>query len=121
MDRMNRMLGRDNSYRVAPAPDRPARNAGGGAPTFDVRLPPNARPGVTIMARAPNGRNVRLTVPTASPRGGPSRCATDPLRPAPLSFILLSRKPSCLDIIISGADTIHTTYTIYTWGRRGAK
>ena len=70
MDRVNRMLGRDNSYRVAPAPDRPARNAGGGAPTFDVRLPPNARPGVTIMARAPNGRNVRLTVPHGVPPGG---------------------------------------------------
>ena len=48
----------------------PARNAGGGAPTFDVRLPPNARPGVTIMARAPNGRNVRLTVPHGVPPGG---------------------------------------------------
>ena len=46
--------------KVAPAP---AQNAGGGAPTFDVRLPPNARPGVTIMARAPNGKKVRLTVP----------------------------------------------------------
>ena len=70
MDRVNRMLGRDNSYRVAPAPDPSARNAGGGAPTFDVRLPPNARPGVTIMARAPNGRNVRLTVPHGVPPGG---------------------------------------------------
>ena len=53
--------------KVAPAP---AQNAGGGAPTFDVRLPPNARPGVTIMARAPNGRNVRLTVPHGVPPGG---------------------------------------------------
>ena len=70
MDRMNRMLGRDNSYKVAPAPDRSAPNAGGGAPTFDVRLPPNARPGVTIMARAPNGNNVRLTVPHGVPPGG---------------------------------------------------
>ena len=70
MDRVNRMLGRDNSYKVAPAPDPSARNAGGGAPTFDVRLPPNARPGVTIMARAPNGRNVRLTVPHGVPPGG---------------------------------------------------
>ena len=53
--------------KVAPAP---AQNAGGGAPTFDVRLPPNARPGVTIMARAPNGKNVRLTVPHGVPPGG---------------------------------------------------
>ena len=53
--------------KVAPAP---AQNAGGGAPTFDVRLPPNARPGVTIMARAPNGTNVRLTVPHGVPPGG---------------------------------------------------
>ena len=60
MDRLNGMLGRGNPHRVAPAP---TQNAGGGAPTFEVRLPPNARPGVTIMARAPNGRNVRLTVP----------------------------------------------------------
>ena len=52
--------------KVAPAP---AQNAGGGAPTFDVRLPPNARPGVTIMARAPNGKNVRLTVPHGDPPG----------------------------------------------------
>ena len=36
--------------------------AAGGA-TFDVRVPLNARPGVTIMARAPNGKKVRLTVP----------------------------------------------------------
>ena len=53
--------------KVAPAP---AQNAGGGAPTFDVRLPPDARPGVTIMARAPNGKNVRLTVPHGVPPGG---------------------------------------------------
>ena len=52
--------------KVAPAP---AQNAGGGAPTFDVRLPPDARPGVTIMARAPNGKNVRLTVPHGVPPG----------------------------------------------------
>ena len=87
MDRLAGMLGRRNSDRVAPAPP-PAGNAGGGAPpvmvgrdaavsparggapTFDVRLPPNARPGVTIMARAPNGRNVRLTVPHGVPPGG---------------------------------------------------
>ena len=64
-----RALGRRNSDRVAPAPP-PAGNAGGGARTFDVRLPPNARPGVTIMARAPNGKNVRLTVPHGVPPGG---------------------------------------------------
>ena len=67
MDRLNGMLGRGNPHRVAPAP---TQNAGGGAPTFEVRLPPNARPGVTIMARAPNGRNVRLTVPHGVPPGG---------------------------------------------------
>ena len=69
MDRFNGMLGRGNPHRVAPAPP-PAQNAGGGARTFDVRLPPNARPGVTIMARAPNGNNVRLTVPHGVPPGG---------------------------------------------------
>ena len=38
--------------------------------TFDVRVPLNARPGVTIMARAPNGTNVKLTVPHGVPPGG---------------------------------------------------
>ena len=69
MDRLAGMLGRRNSDRVAPAPP-PVQNAGGGARTFEVRLPPNARPGVAIMARAPNGNNVRLTVPHGVPPGG---------------------------------------------------
>ena len=67
MDSFKGMLGRSSSFKVAPAP---TQSAGGGAPTFDVRLPPNARPGVTIMARAPNGQNVRLTVPHGVPPGG---------------------------------------------------
>ena len=67
MDNVRGMLGRGNSFKVAPAP---TQSAGGGAPTFEVRLPPNARPGVTIMARAPNGNNVRLTVPHGVPPGG---------------------------------------------------
>ena len=37
-------------------------------PTTTI-MPPNARPGVTIMARAPNGKNVRLTVPHGVPPG----------------------------------------------------
>ena len=69
MDSFKGLLGGSGSFKVAPAPP-PARNAGGGAPTFEVRLPPNARPGVTIMARAPNGQNVRLTVPHGVPPGG---------------------------------------------------
>ena len=66
MDSFKGMLGRSSSFKVAPAPPLapPLR-----APTFDVRLPPNARPGVTIMARAPNGKNVRLTVPHGIPPG----------------------------------------------------
>ena len=69
MDRSQSHAGPDNSLQGR-AGRRSAQNAGGGAPTFDVRLPPNARPGVTIMARAPNGRNVRLTVPHERPPGG---------------------------------------------------
>ena len=47
--------------------DQPVRTRK--APTFEVRLPRSARPGATIMAIAPNGKEVSAVVPLGSGPG----------------------------------------------------